>query len=215
VLTAGHGTDGAISASIWIEEGPIAYDPPNHYPYGHNDESYDGTPITMPGFGYYVDSKGLVGFITKDVGIVELSEEVPKEVVNAYGQLPSVGVVDTLKVGTDVAFVGYGVQYQVTPKNNGGPYGAWTGLRERFYATANLLSNKFAFSSTFIKCSANAAQGKGGTAFGDSGGPVLLGGTNTILATTSFGANSNCAGTGYYYRIDQPEVLEWINSFLP
>jgi secreted trypsin-like serine protease len=214
VLTAGHGTDGATSASIWIEEGPIAYNPPNHYPYGHNDESYDGTPITMPGFGYYVDSKGLVGFITNDVGIVVLSEAVPKEVVNAYGQLPSVGVVDTLKVGTDVTFVGYGVQYQVTPKNNGGPYGAWTGLRERFYATANLLSNKFAFSSTFIKCSANAAQGKGGTAFGDSGGPVLLGGTNTILATTSFGANSNCAGTGYYYRIDQPEVLEWINGFL-
>lgn len=212
VLTAGHGTDGATSASIWIEEGPVAYNPPNHYPYSHNDESYDGTPYTMPGFGYYIDGNGLVGFIRNDVGIVVLSEEVPKDVVSEYGTLPSAGIVDTLKVGTDVTFVGYGVQYQVTPKNSGGPYEAWTGLRERFYASARILSKNFAISNDFIKCSSNAAQDKGGTAFGDSGGPVLQG--KTILAITSFGANSNCAGVGYYYRIDQAEVLDFITPFL-
>ncbi len=60
--------------------------------------------------------------------------------------------------------------------------------------------------------SANQGQGKGGTAFGDSGGPVLLGGTNTVLAVTSFGTNNNCAGNGYYYRINRTEILNRINS---
>lgn len=213
VLTAGHVTDGAARATIWLDE-EIAYDPqnpdPEGYPnYGKGDAT--GTPYTHPYFGYYVGNNGLVGFITHDVGVVVLDDPVDLE---EYGTLPSLGIVDTLKVGTTVTFVGYGVQYQVTPKI-GGPYDAWTGERARFYATAKLLSNNYAISSTFMMCTANAAQGKGGTAFGDSGGPVLLGDTNTILAVTSFGPNANCAGVGYYARIDTSDVLNWINSFLP
>jgi V8-like Glu-specific endopeptidase len=217
VLTAGHGTDGAVAARVWVDEGPIRSindNPPGQYPYG-GSESYEGTPYTMPGFGYYMDKKGLFGFINNDAGIVILSEPVPIDKVSSYAELPTAGVVASMPVGADVTFVGYGVQYQVTPKNNGGPYGAWTGLRERFSASADILSKNFAINAGFIKCSANAAQGKGGTAFGDSGGPVLYGDTDTVLAVTSFGPNSNCAGVGYYFRIDQPEVLSWINSFLP
>jgi hypothetical protein len=30
----------------------------------------------------------------------------------------------------------------------------------------------------------------------------------------SFVLNDNCAGSGYSYRIDQPEILAWIKSFL-
>ncbi len=208
VLTAGHVTEGAAYATIWLNE-KIDYDPPDGYPI-YDKGTASGVPLTHPGFGYYIDKNGLVGFITNDVGVVVLSEPVT---LGEYGELASVGTVDNLKVGTDVTFVGYGVQYQVTPKI-GGPYYAWTGLRERFYATANLLSNKYAISSTFMKCSANAAQGKGGTAFGDSGGPVLLGSTNTILAVTSFGPNSNCAGVGYYCRVDNPVAWEWVNGYL-
>jgi hypothetical protein len=215
VLTAGHGTDGAVAARVWFEAGPIpSVAQGGEYPYG-GTTSYEGTPYTMPGFGYYLTNAGLPGFITCDVGIVVLSEPVPTSVVSQYGLLPEAGVVDTLPVRTYVDLVGYGVQYQVTPRNEGGPYGAWTGTRTRYYAPAQLLSGEFAFSDEFLRCSQNPAQGKGGTAFGDSGGPVFQAGSRTILATTSFGTNANCAGTGYYYRIDQPEVLEWINSFLP
>jgi len=57
-------------------------------------------------------------------------------------------------------------------------------------------------------------MGKGGTTFGDSGGPVLLAGTNTILAVNSFVTNYNCDGVTYSNRIDT-YALEWINSFLP
>lgn len=209
VLTAGHGTDGAVAARVWVDE--VVQGNPE-YPYS-GATSYDGIPITNPNFAYYV-KPGLTGFITHDVGIVVLTEPVPTSVVGEYGSLPAVGLVNTLAVGAGVTFVGYGVQYQVTPRNNGGPYEAWRGVKDRFFAPAQLLSNNFALSNEFIKCSSNAAQGKGGTAFGDSGGPVFLGNTKTILALTSFGSNNNCAGIGYYYRIDQTEILNWIDSYL-
>lgn len=215
VLTAGHGTDGAVAARVWFAAGPIpSVAEGGEYPYG-GTTSYEGTPYTMPGFGYYLTNAGLPGFITRDVGIVVLSEPVPTSVVSQYGLLPAAGATDTLPKKTYVDLVGYGVQYQITPRNEGGPYEAWRGTRTRYYAPAQLIPGKFAFSDEFLRVSQNPAQGKGGTAFGDSGGPVFQAGSRTILATTSFGTNSNCAGTGYYYRTDQPEVLEWINSFLP
>jgi len=110
---------------------------------------------------------------------------------------------------TAVDLVGYGVQERL----RGGGTPVWTGLKNRLYAPAQLLSTDFAIADEFIMCTANPARGKGGTAFGDSGGPVLLHDTRTILATTSFGTNYNCAGIGYYYRIDQQDILDWINSF--
>ncbi len=67
-------------------------------------------------------------------------------------------------------------------------------------------------SSEFIKVSANPAQGKGGTCFDDSGGPVLVG--DTILAVNAFGTNGLCRGVNYAYRLDTPEALAFVRSFL-
>jgi hypothetical protein len=39
---------------------------------------------------------------------------------------------------------------------------------------------------------ANPGGGSGGTCFGDSGGPVLLGDTNIVLGVNSFVTNNNC-----------------------
>jgi len=39
--------------------------------------------------------------------------------------------------------------------------------------------------------------------------------TNTVLAVNSYVTNSNCSGVGYSFRVDTPEVLKWINGFLP
>jgi hypothetical protein len=60
----------------------------------------------------------------------------------------------------------------------------------------------------------NPGGGSGGLCFGDSGGPDLLAGTNVVLGVNSYVNNINCAGTGYSSRVDIPEVLEWINSFI-
>jgi hypothetical protein len=63
-----------------------------------------------------------------------------------------------------------------------------------------------------MKLALNPGGGSGGTCFGDSGGPDLLGGTNTVLAVNSYVTNVNCSGVGYSARVDIPEVLAWINA---
>jgi hypothetical protein len=205
VLTAGHCTDGAVAARIWIDEN-VQGNP--EYPFG-GVTSYEGTAHTYPGFCIPC-APGLPGFATGDVGIVVLSEPVPASIVNEYAQLPPAGLVDSLGNQTSIDQVGYGVQRQL---HGGGPP-VWTGQLIRLQATALTISGQFVHSDEFIRLSANSAQGKGGTCFGDSGGPNLVGGTDVVAGVTSYGTNGNCAGVSYVMRIDIPEVLSWILSFL-
>jgi hypothetical protein len=206
VLTAGHCTDGAEAARVWFDE--IVTGNPE-YPFG-GATSYEGTPYTFPGFCIGCGN-GLPGFAQGDVGIIVLDEPVPASVVGAYAALPAEGLVGTLKNKTKVDFVGYGVTDQIV---GGGPP-TWTGLRNRLFAPSELVSGKFKHSDTFMKLALNPGGGSGGTCFGDSGGPDLLAGTNTVLAVNSYVTNSNCSGVGYSARVDTPEVLAWIDGFLP
>lgn len=205
VLTAGHCTDGTVAARIWFDE--IVQGNPE-YPFS-GATSYDGTPHTYTGFCIGCGG-GLPGFAEGDIGIVVLTEPVPAEVVSEYATLPTVGQVDSLPNKTAIDFVGYGVQEQLI---GGGPP-IWAGLRNRLYAPSELVSGNFVHSDTFMRLALNPGGGSGGTCFGDSGGPDLLAGTTTVLAVNSYVTNSNCTGVGYSARVDVPEVLEWINSFL-
>jgi hypothetical protein len=65
-----------------------------------------------------------------------------------------------------------------------------------------------------MKFALNPGGGSGGTCFGDSGGPDLLGATSTVLAVNSFVTNVNCSGVGYSSRVDTEDALAWIESFL-
>ena len=127
------------------------------------------------------------------------------------------GLVDTLRNKTDVDLVGYGVQYQLQVPGKDlpqpPPYYRWDGLRQRLYAPSEMVSGNFVNSAEFMRLSMNPGGGTGGTCFGDSGGPDLLGGTDTVLAVNSYVTNINCSGVGYSSRVDIPEVLDWINSF--
>jgi hypothetical protein len=82
----------------------------------------------------------------------------------------------------------------------------------RFFAPSLLIQSNNRQSTEFLKLSANPAQGKGGTCFGDSGGPNLLGGTNIVLGVNSYVTNGNCSGVTYSQRVDLPDILQFINS---
>jgi hypothetical protein len=227
VLTAGHCTDGAATARIWFDEDVQSLTCPRDdegniipgdcYPYGGGN-SYTGTPYTNPDYrspdNPYGGGNGLPAFSYRDVGVVVLDEEVTDV---GYAQLPTPGLVDTLKNKTAIDFVGYGVQYQAQIPGKWlpqpPPYYRWAGPRVRLYAPSEMVSGKFVHSAEFIRLALNPGGGSGGTCFGDSGGPDLLGGTNTVLAVNSYVTNVNCSGVGYSARVDIPEVLDWINSF--
>lgn len=151
---------------------------------------------------------GLVGLDSHDVGILILATPVSP---GRFAGLPAENLVDSLGMNTKVTVVGYGGQVQT----RGQPPHDWTWIGPsptRFAAPTLLIQSEDIFSDLFIKLSANPGKGKGGTCFGDSGGPDLLG--DTILAVNSFVTNGNCSGVTYSNRIDKEYALDWINSFL-
>ncbi|MEN8113926.1 MAG: trypsin-like serine protease [Actinomycetota bacterium] len=213
VLTAGHCTDGAVAARIWFDERLQDDDGTFLVPdyAGGGVVAIEGTPYTNPKYrsaeNPYGGGNGLPAFSYRDVGIVVLDDPVD---LGSFAELPEAGLVDTLQNKTDVDFVGYGVQEII---HGGGPP-FWTGLRNRMYAPSALVSGKFVHSAEYMRLALNPGGGTGGTCFGDSGGPDLLGGTDTVLAVNSYVTNYNCAGVGYSARVDIPEVLDWINGFM-
>ncbi len=205
VLCAGHATQppGGI-AIAWVSFEPEASWPPGGGGWIVVDSVY-----THP--DYHIDGeKGLTDWIAHDVGILILEEPV---FLDEYAELPFPGQVDTLPMKQEVDLVGYGVQYQV--HGGGPPQWTWIDFGYRYYAKAQLIASDHVMSDEFMRLTANPGQGKGGTCFGDSGSPILLAGTDTVLGVCSWGTNSNCAGVSYEQRIDIPDILEWINGFLP
>jgi hypothetical protein len=234
-LTAGHCTEPpAAHIEVFFAEGPVVTDPdylaavqasPDE-PVSCNDSpDFDGypckgdvggTPHPNPDFCTGC-GPGLPRFANRDVGVVVLDDAVPTDVVGVYGELPTAGLVDTLQNKTPVDFVGYGVQFQAQIPGNQlpqpPPFFRWTGPRERLYAATELVSGNFTHSAEFLRLALNPGGGSGGTCFGDSGGPDLLGGTDTVLGVNSYVTNINCSGVGYSQRVDVPEVLSWIMSW--
>jgi Trypsin len=193
-LTAGHCVFGTSSAEIWFTETAPSTAEVLSGNYAHG---ITGTPYVNPGYDDFATFPN-----TSDVGIVVLDQRVR---LDAYGQLPTVGIVDSLYRHTVFDIVGYGVQ-DVKPVQ--------VANVQRIAAKAMLISTQSGYSGGFnLQLSSNnGGPHRGGLCFGDSGGPVLYG--STVLAVNSFVINSNCAGAGYSYRVDQTGILAWIHSFL-
>ena len=223
-LTAGHCADtegGAVTARIYFQQDAgVNYDPATQldpvtgYPDYCADDTLGVTCATVSeGNIYNFDYTGRLPN-THDVGILILDQPIQ---LSEYGQLPEAGTLDSLATsrGTqDTIFTvsGYGLTYKNQPQAGK----VDTSYRERLMAEATLVNLNSALNAGFnLQTSGNGA-GKGGTCNGDSGGPVFLGdySSNLIVGVTSFGLNSLCRGTDFAYRIDQPEVLAWIQSFL-
>ena len=210
VITAGHGTDGTDGARVTNSANIPAYNVsgyPGPGPWAVEASEIYTHPDYRTGLG---PGNGLPEFDSYDVGIVILSTPI---VLSEYAELPDPYLVDTLSILAGVDLVGYGVNYQ---DRGGGlsPRSAWRWARMRYYAPANIVPSQDCISDMFVKLTANPGQGNGGTTFGDSGGPILLAGTNITIANNSFVTNSNCDGVTYAQRIDIPEVLDWINGYL-
>ena len=141
-----------------------------------------------------------------DVAVVVLEDD------PGVGQadLPAQGLLDTIDLKT-AAFttVGYGLVRN--DKTRGSNSLSDDGVRRYAVQTATQLSDGW------LKLSMNPATGNGGTCNGDSGGPHFLGAgageTDTIVSVTSHG-DSYCRSTDWTARIDTPEALSFIQSFI-
>jgi hypothetical protein len=98
------------------------------------------------------------------------------------------------------------------------PESRFSSFRERLMSEAKLVNLRNAWTGgLYLQASANAGGDRGGTCFGDSGGPVFLGGSgsNLIVSVTSFGLSPWCTGVDFSYRVDTAEALVWILATVP
>jgi hypothetical protein len=190
-LTAAHCTAGANFVRVWFSPGPIT-DP----------NSYDstGTPWWHPSFD------GFASFpASYDLGVVVLDTPQP----GPYASLADEGYLDGVKNGARTTFdlVGYGIQDALPP--------IFTVERTRYAGQAQLVNTRSAFNAGY-NILLSAAPGTGGALCdGDSGGPVFLAGTTTIVAVSSLKHSPHCMGNALAYRTDRADSLAFINSFLP
>jgi hypothetical protein len=222
-LTAGHcteqdvaeGADSPDLARIWFHQNvggafnpPTVPEDPNT---GYPNRCLPGDPLCVEStllFDFGFDD--FAGFPnTHDVGLIILpaSEAVS---LPEYGQLAEAGFLDSLATQRgrqEVTFTvsGYGVSLT-------NPTGTLS-FRERLMAETMLVNLTSVYTYGFnIQLSSAPAKGRGGSCFGDSGGPVLYGGfeSNTIVAVNSFVLNANCRGVGFGFRTDTEAVINWI-----
>lgn len=212
-LTAGHcvtlddqGTL-ATSARIYFEQDAgagydpaVGFDPTTGYPV-----SGGVTASTFYNYGF----EGLSRLPqSRDVGLVILDAPVGSVYpqVDTFASLASAGTLDEYGSGINakVDLSGYGV---TNPNKN-----HMVSFRERLMATTFIIGKKnpLLAGAYNVQLASNPGGGRGGTCFGDSGGPVLLSGTDTVVAVNSFVLNGQCAGQGYGYRTDQEAVIGWI-----
>jgi len=171
------------------------------------DLFYFGTATPDPGFVLGGgDNNGLPGFDTHDVALV--TNLMPVDFPGPYSLLPEEGMVDDLKMKQELMVVGYGIQGYY--RGDGWPFDDDIFDWRRYYAPVELIASNHVHSDEYIKLTANPGQGTGGTCFGDSGGPVFLETDEglVVIAVTSYGTNYNCAGVGYYNRIDLDYALD-------
>ena len=209
-LTAGHCVgDGATAARVWFDTDLTENE---EYPYG-GDTSIEGTPVPHPDYAWVWPDP-------HDVGLVILDEEVTDFPTAALpppdwlGELKKDGILkggygnSKKEDGVFFRSVGYGGALESWPP----PVLVYEKIRQVSE------SEYVALTQTHLHLSQKAVFDESGSCFGDSGGPVFWlhpdTGQETIVAVTSSG-DGQCVATGLNYRVDVPEILDWIYSQVP
>ncbi len=219
VVTSGAcvATVGAVSARVYFQQDAgvnfdpnTGVDPVSGFPF----TCAVGTLGTLCATSSSLHNYGWANFAgypnTRDAGVVILDQPIARP---KYGRLPTAGVVESVGQGsknTLFTVSGYGMTLKVnvhTKLSN-------VSFRERLMASSSLVNDNSANTDGFNLQTQGNGNSRGGTCSGDSGGPVLLGGSNSdlIVAVSSFRMNQLCRGTDLAYRIDRQDVLDWINS---
>jgi hypothetical protein len=155
---------------------------------------------------------------SRDIGLFILDQPVTNiyPTITEYASLAHAGTLAEYTAThpgntATVRLSGYGITVANGYNNGNGHLDKIVSYRSRLQATAFIVNLNNQLTGGYnVQISANPGGGRGGTCFGDSGGPVLLPGTDVITAVNSFVANSLCAGTGFGYRTDQQDVINWI-----
>src|SRR5215203_2715735 len=219
-LTAGHCTDqdaeeSPVSARIWFHQDAGAdYDPETELDptTGYPDFCIEGDPLCVEStllFDFGFDE--FAGFPNiRDVGLIILPEDQAVE-LSEYGVLAGAGFLESLATLNGVTFTvsGYGLTF-TNPAQT-------VSFRSRLMATTRVVNLNVSRNTAGynLQLSGDPGGGRGGTCFGDSGGPTFYGGydSNVIVGVTSWGFGFNrqtCGGVGFAFRTDTEDVIAWI-----
>jgi len=146
-----------------------------------------------------------------DVGVVVLDEPVA---MATYGELAPRGTINDMaklpQTRNDalIETVGYGIQsIQPHPMD----------VETRYKSTSRIVSLSGKASkdgNVHTLNNPSAVGGRGGSCFGDSGGPLLVNDTNKVVAVVSYGFSATCHGADYSWRVDTQPSYDFISPFL-
>jgi hypothetical protein len=235
ILTAGHctfgvgddgesttagGGDGSGGNDIWFDVSEFAhfegfppssdYDPDeNQQRYEDRSQFLDDSPFWVEGTSYPHPEFPDAPFYVHDAGVVVLDDPIN---MGTYGALPEEDYLfDTYahrpRNVHRFEVVGYGLE-------KSGPFTAEGGdTRRKALVKLNTL-NSVPPETYALFSNNNGKVHRGGTCFGDSGGPIFDStSSNLVVAVTSFGFSSTCSGVGGGYRVDQPDDLAFLATF--
>ena len=231
-VTAGHctygvgtegeavGTSGGTDVWVTVDETDVLSGWPARADYPTEEALYEARVAWLESHGFiqgvaypHPEYDDFSGFPTNyDVGIVELDQGVA---LAQYGELAPLGTVEALAGMTGrnrnsalVETVGYGIQsVQPHPQE----------IESRYKSTSRIVQVNGSISAggnVHTLNNPSAVGGRGGSCFGDSGGPLFVNNTNQVLAVVSFGFSATCHGADYSWRVDTQNSYDFILPFL-